>query len=441
MAVIPFIETLAVITRINSFTIQLDFSGHPEAAAIFGTTRYLDGDAIRMDGEFETTVQQSTLNAGAETFDIIVSFGFVPEVDTLEYFAEGTAEPVYSNNYTTDRPLGPFDIANSDVLIPGINYESLGSPGTITLAGLVSTAAAPVFLGLYPIAAIHMDMQFTIDDAATLSHEMILKSNDGYSSVTGLTVLHDNGEIVVSAVSTPAAVSAIELTRGPVADWVGPVCRLVMSLTGTNLAVVFSVAGTEVYSGTTDLITLETGVRTYLQSSGMTFKNYAIFTAIPPPTPVIPPAPLVNNTQQGDVLLFQSNDEGEINVGAGLIEMSGGLRTAAYLSLFGGNSDDNGQPDNELTWWGNIDETDPARQYRSETQYLIESLPATSGNLKRIEQAASRDLNWFLTSGAATSVTAVASIPDIKKLRLIININAEGIEQSFEFLENWKAEI
>jgi phage gp46-like protein len=143
--------------------------------------------------------------------------------------------------------------------------------------------------------------------------------------------------------------------------------------------------------------------------------------------------------QQGDVKLFQTDDDGEITVTNGVVEMSGGLETAAYLSLFGGNEDDDGSNDTPLTWWGNLDEIDPARQYRSETQNLLQALEATSGNLQRIEDAAGRDLAWFLDVRAASSVTVVASIPGINRIKLTIEIEANGEESSFEFVENWKA--
>ena len=143
--------------------------------------------------------------------------------------------------------------------------------------------------------------------------------------------------------------------------------------------------------------------------------------------------------QQGDVLLCQTNDEGEINVVDGIVEMSGGLETAAYLSLFGGNEDDDGRDNSSSTWWANLDEVDPARQYRSETQNLLQALPATTGNLRRVEDAASRDLAWFTQNNVASSVSVSASIPGLNKLKLTINIEAVGEESSFEFVENWKA--
>lgn len=143
--------------------------------------------------------------------------------------------------------------------------------------------------------------------------------------------------------------------------------------------------------------------------------------------------------QQGDVTLFQTDNEGEINVRGGIVEMGGGLETAAYLSLFGGNEDDDGLADNPKTWWGNIEEVDPARQYKSETQYLLKAIPATSGNLRRIEDAAARDLAWFIAERVASSVTVSASIPGGNRIKLTVDIEADGIESRFEFVENWKA--
>jgi len=138
--------------------------------------------------------------------------------------------------------------------------------------------------------------------------------------------------------------------------------------------------------------------------------------------------------QEGDVLLYQTNDDGEISVTNGLVEMSGGLRTAAYLSLFGGNEDDDGLADNNKTWWGNITETEKSRKYISETQNLLESLPITSGNLLRVEDAAKRDLAWFKNEGVATDINVSASILGLNMIELAINIDQE----TFKFVENWR---
>ena len=143
--------------------------------------------------------------------------------------------------------------------------------------------------------------------------------------------------------------------------------------------------------------------------------------------------------QQGDVLLFQTDDDGEITVEGGVVEMSGGLETAAYLSLFGGNEDDTGADGDPANWWANLDEIDPADRYRSETQNLLQAIPATTGNLRRIEDAAGRDLAWFIEKKVASSVTVVVTMPGVNRIKYSIAIEANGGESSFEFVENWKA--
>lgn len=140
--------------------------------------------------------------------------------------------------------------------------------------------------------------------------------------------------------------------------------------------------------------------------------------------------------QQGDVLHFQTVDGGEINSVNGVVEMGSGLATAAYLSLFGGNEDDDGSDGSSENWWGNLDETEVSKQYRSRTQFLLKSLPATSANLRSVEDAANFDLARMTDTGAAETIEVVASIPGLNKLKIIITINGN---ETLEFVENWKA--
>jgi phage gp46-like protein len=128
-----------------------------------------------------------------------------------------------------------------------------------------------------------------------------------------------------------------------------------------------------------------------------------------------------------DVLLRQTNDGGNITIQGGLLLLAEGFETAAYLSLFGGNEDDPAEADTELQWWGNLLDAEPERAYRSETQYLVRSLPAIPFNLRRIEQAAGRDLKWMIDTGNARSVTAEATIPAVNRVALaIVIITATG---------------
>ena len=141
--------------------------------------------------------------------------------------------------------------------------------------------------------------------------------------------------------------------------------------------------------------------------------------------------------QQGDIDLFQSINDGEIIVTDGMVQMSGGLGTAAYLSLFGGNDDDSGKTN--LQFWGNVIENTDSKKYISETQYLLNKLPAVSGNLLRIQNAVKRDLEWFITEKIANGIEVTVSIPGLNKINISIKIMAYGTEESFNFTENWKA--
>lgn len=135
-----------------------------------------------------------------------------------------------------------------------------------------------------------------------------------------------------------------------------------------------------------------------------------------------------------DVLLRQADDGGEITLQGGLLLLSDGIETAVYLSLFGGNEDDPGDVDGPLQWWGNLLEAEPERAYRSETQYLLKSLPAIPANLRRIEQAAARDLQWMLDTDNAQSITVEATIPALNRVQInltIITAAGQSIELSF----------
>jgi len=143
--------------------------------------------------------------------------------------------------------------------------------------------------------------------------------------------------------------------------------------------------------------------------------------------------------QQGDVILYQSLDDGEIEVVNGVVTMDGGLQTTVYISLFGGNFQDDGLPENQFIWWGNKLETESDSKLRSETQNLLRGIPATSSNLLRIEQAVLRDLAWMITRRVANEIVVDVTIPALNKIKIVVTINAIGPESSFEFVENWRA--
>ena len=143
--------------------------------------------------------------------------------------------------------------------------------------------------------------------------------------------------------------------------------------------------------------------------------------------------------QHGDVLLRQTNDDGDIAIVNGVVEMTGGFETSVYLSLFGGNVDDDGRRDNPNGWWGNLLETDSKFRYVSRTQNLLGSLPLNSANVIRIKRAAEADLEWFTREDVASSVEVAVSLPGLNRVNISGSIFAEGEEFRFSFTENWKA--
>lgn len=131
-----------------------------------------------------------------------------------------------------------------------------------------------------------------------------------------------------------------------------------------------------------------------------------------------------------DVRLYEKDgDGGEIDSVNGQLVMDDGLESAVYLSLFGGNDEDSGSDgDKPKQWWGNVEEPDANKRYRSETQRLLQALPLIPVNLRRIEDAALSDLAWMTDSGLASFVSARASMPALNTVRLTIKAEIQGRE-------------
>ena len=131
-----------------------------------------------------------------------------------------------------------------------------------------------------------------------------------------------------------------------------------------------------------------------------------------------------NNVGGGDVLLFQTENDGDIIDNFYLTQ---GLETAIYLSLFGGNMDDDGSRNNKKSWWANAYTDTEEEKQVSRFQNLLESLPATSSNLKRLNDAILADLNWL------SGVEVIASIPKINRVNFSITVD----NKTFEITEEW----
>lgn len=132
-----------------------------------------------------------------------------------------------------------------------------------------------------------------------------------------------------------------------------------------------------------------------------------------------------------DVYLFDTSDGGDITKD---LEIRDGLETSVYLSLFGGNAKDDGSQDNPFGWWGNIGETVEARRYVSEAAYLLRTVPPLPKNLRRIEDAAKRDLAWTLTDGVTETLAVVVTMPALNTVKMSVFL--DGIDP-IEFRSTW----
>jgi|LGOV01.1.fsa_nt_gb phage gp46-like protein len=145
-------------------------------------------------------------------------------------------------------------------------------------------------------------------------------------------------------------------------------------------------------------------------------------------------------TNSGDMLLQSTNDGGEIAIIDSFFVMTDGFKTATYITLFGGNIEDNGTESTKLkSWWGNqLSENEPDKKIISRTMAIIKGFPATPANLRKVEKAAADDLAWFKSQGICDTIIIVGSIPSKNRLELKIEMLKDGNKlDNFKFIENW----
>ena len=105
----------------------------------------------------------------------------------------------------------------------------------------------------------------------------------------------------------------------------------------------------------------------------------------------------MNQNFEGDLMLVETLDGGDVQIENGLLVSDKQFSTAVYLSLFGGNSTDNGKGNNNNQFWGNVlRDTRESEKLRSRFQYVTTGLPMSVKNIKEAEKAAAMDLQWFI---------------------------------------------
>lgn len=125
----------------------------------------------------------------------------------------------------------------------------------------------------------------------------------------------------------------------------------------------------------------------------------------------------------GDIMLYPTQDGGDINVPNGQPDMDAGLWTAVYLSLFSG------------AWWGNAIATQAGQFVAS-----LEELMRTDSNQTRldVEEAARTALRWLLDEGIAVSVEVQATIPAAGYIALAVTIAEPAAEPTvLRYKINW----
>lgn len=137
-----------------------------------------------------------------------------------------------------------------------------------------------------------------------------------------------------------------------------------------------------------------------------------------------------NNTdiykmQEGDVLLYQTPDGGNINVEDGIVQMTQGLETAVYLSLF--------SPDD---WYGNDTTDNESEKLHSETELIISKKPQTSKNYQLLVQAIESDLKW-LTESLANNVTASVSSDTLNRVNIDVTIEQDSGSTNLTYTVPW----
>jgi phage gp46-like protein len=130
---------------------------------------------------------------------------------------------------------------------------------------------------------------------------------------------------------------------------------------------------------------------------------------------------------EGDILLIDTADGGDIVIEEGLVKGDRAFNTAVYISLFGGNKNDSGKVKTRKTWWGNTLKSTPVNEkIASRLQAVISAMPLTVKNVREAETAAELDLAWMIKEGIAEKIEASGTTEGKNRFRLLVKISNSG---------------
>ena len=130
---------------------------------------------------------------------------------------------------------------------------------------------------------------------------------------------------------------------------------------------------------------------------------------------------------EGDVLLVETPDGGDIVVKDGGVLPCKDFSSAVYISLFGGNKADDGKVKNNRTWWGNVlagvreDE-----KVVSRFQAVVTGMPFSIKNIRAAENAARLDLEWLKNTGTADEIIVDGRVKGKNNFALYVCVNSGG---------------
>ena len=146
--------------------------------------------------------------------------------------------------------------------------------------------------------------------------------------------------------------------------------------------------------------------------------------------------------QNGDVKLIITKEGFDIDLKDNFVEMTRGFESAIFLSLFGGNEeDDYSEATNKNQFWGNNLQNNESGKYRSRTLKFINGSVANAQNLQLLEQNILLDLNWFIEENIADTVDVNCYIPAFNELKIEIKLlrDKKSLANS-NYRLNWKAQ-
>jgi len=136
----------------------------------------------------------------------------------------------------------------------------------------------------------------------------------------------------------------------------------------------------------------------------------------------------MSKLRQGDILLFNTEDGGEIKVVNGEPVMDGGFESAIYLSLF--------QGDGKSHWMEEYQ--NESEKSRSEGINFIEGNNKTISNINRAIILFQKDLQWLIDKEIADIIDIDFDDVSIIRSKFTINILKNGNTVSkIEFQVNW----